>query len=120
MEKIQIARVLDWKYGPIASTEGDRITGWRHPSVKQPDEAQLEADRNEYVAYLAANLYKEKRSAEMPAIGDQLDALWKAVKALQVLAKVTIVDPEVTAIADSIQAVKDKYPKPIDKAGKIK
>jgi len=49
-------------------------------------------------AYLDANSYKAKRSAEYPPIGDQLDALWKGGDAAaEMLAKV--------------QAVKTKYPK---------
>ena len=44
--------------------------------------------------------YAEKRAIEYPPIGDQLDALWKGGDAAaEMLAKV--------------QAVKDKYPKPI-------
>jgi hypothetical protein len=46
-------------------------------------------------------LYKQKRATEYPAIGDQLDALWKGGEAAaEMLAKV--------------QAVKAKYPKPTE------
>ena len=49
-------------------------------------------------AYIDANAYKDKRVAEYPPIGDQLDALWKGGDAAaEMLAKV--------------QAVKTKYPK---------
>ena len=49
-------------------------------------------------AYLDAHAYIEKRVAEYPPIGDQLDALWKGGDAAaEMLAKV--------------QAVKAKYPK---------
>ena len=49
-------------------------------------------------ALVQANEYKEKRAAEYPPIGDQLDALFHA----------GVFPPEMAAL---IQAVKDKYPK---------
>jgi len=49
-------------------------------------------------ALVAAEAYKQQRASEYPAIGDQLDALWKGGDAAaEMLAKV--------------QAVKSKYPK---------
>jgi hypothetical protein len=49
-------------------------------------------------AYINSHVYIEKRLAEYPPIGDQLDALWKGGDAAaEMLAKV--------------QAVKAKYPK---------
>jgi len=55
-------------------------------------------DKDAVQAYIDANAYKEKRLAEYPLIGDQLDALWKGGDAAaEMLAKV--------------QAVKVKYPK---------
>jgi len=43
--------------------------------------------------------YRDKRKAEYPEIGDQLDALWKGGEAL-------------AEMSARIQAVKTKYPKP--------
>lgn len=55
-------------------------------------------DKSAVQAYIDANAYKEKRMAEYPPIGDQLDALWKGGDAAaEMLAKV--------------KAVKTKYPK---------
>jgi hypothetical protein len=55
-------------------------------------------DKDAVQAYIDANAYKDKRVAEYPPIGDQLDALWKGGDAAaEMLAKV--------------QAVKTKYPK---------
>jgi len=55
-------------------------------------------DKSAVQAYVDAHAYMAKRSAEYPAIGDQLDALWKGGDAAaEMLAKV--------------QAVKAKYPK---------
>lgn len=44
--------------------------------------------------------YYARRRAEYPAIGDQLDALWKGVNS-----------PEFINVMSKIQEVKDKYPK---------
>jgi hypothetical protein len=49
--------------------------------------------------------YSDKRAAEYPDIGDQLDAIWKFVQTLDV--SKTSVEP----ILDQIQHVKNKYPK---------
>jgi len=49
-------------------------------------------------AYIDANSYKDKRVAEYPSIGDQLDALWKGGDAA-------------TEMLAKVQAVKAKYPK---------
>ena len=62
------------------------------------DGNEVAYDKDAVQAYIDANAYKEKRLAEYPPIGDQLDALWKGGDfAVEMLAKV--------------QAVKVKYPK---------
>jgi hypothetical protein len=61
---------------------------------KDAEEAQWAAEQ----AALAKLAYRESRKEEYPAIGDQLDALFKAG-----------VFP--ADMAATIQAVKDKYPK---------
>jgi hypothetical protein len=58
------------------------------------DAAQKSAER----AALAKTQYQRDRAAEYPAIGDQLDALWKGGDAA-------------TAMLAQVQAVKAKYPK---------
>lgn len=73
--------------------------------VKTIGETAYDADGNEVSydkaavqAYVDAHAYIAKRQAEYPAIGDQLDALWKGGEAAaEMLAKV--------------QAVKTKFPK---------
>jgi hypothetical protein len=49
-------------------------------------------------AWVDPDLYKEQRAAEYPAIGDQLDALWKGGDAA-------------AEMLAAVQAVKAKYPK---------
>jgi hypothetical protein len=62
------------------------------------DGKEVQYDLAVVQAYIDANSYVAKRQAEYPAIGDQLDALWKGGDAAaEMLAKV--------------QAVKAKYPK---------
>lgn len=46
--------------------------------------------------------YYANRRAEYPMLGDQLDALWKGSES-----------PDFAAMIAKIQAVKDKYPKPV-------
>ena len=49
--------------------------------------------------------YVQSRRAAYPPIGDQLDALWKAIGPM-------LDDPDASAMLDRIRAVKDLYPKP--------
>ena len=65
--------------------------------VSTARKAEIMAEREK--ALTVINNYVNKRIAEYPSIGDQLDALWKGGEAAaEMLAKV--------------QAVKTKYPKP--------
>jgi phage baseplate assembly protein gpV len=62
------------------------------------DGNEVSYDKAAVQAYVNAHAYIAKRQAEYPAIGDQLDALWKGGEAAaEMLAKV--------------QAVKTKFPK---------
>ena len=62
------------------------------------DDNEVSYDKAAVQAYVDAHAYIAKRQAEYPAIGDQLDALWKGGEAAaEMLAKV--------------QAVKTKFPK---------
>jgi hypothetical protein len=66
--------------------------------LPKPTKEELDSQWSAIQANIAANAYKAKRQAEYPAIGDQLDALWKGGDAAaEMLAKV--------------QTVKAKYPK---------
>jgi hypothetical protein len=49
--------------------------------------------------------YAARRRAEMPPIGEQLDALWKAIATIKAL------PPETTEMLERIAAVKSKFPK---------
>lgn len=52
--------------------------------------------------------YKIPRKKEYPPIGDQLDALWKLIKANA--DKIDLA--EAAPLLEAVQAVKDKHPKP--------
>lgn len=78
--------------------EGDDPAVWL-PNCTPITDAEAEAIRAQQVqAAEAALTYAQKRAAEYPSIGDQLDALWKGG------------DAAVEMLA-AVQAVKAKYPK---------
>ena len=73
---------------------------WTSAAVEKPTREAVAAKQAEIVAAYQAAEYQRQRIAEYPPIGDQLDALWKGGDAaVEMLARV--------------QAVKDKYPKPV-------
>lgn len=63
------------------------------------EKAAKQAEKAEAAAKFEATKYQYQRAAEYPAIGDQLDALWKGGDAA-------------AAMLAQVQAVKAKYPKP--------
>jgi hypothetical protein len=62
------------------------------------DGNEVQYDKAAVEAYANSQAYIAKRQAEYPAIGDQLDALWKG-------------GAEAEAMLAKVQAVKQKYPK---------
>lgn len=71
---------------------------WHSTDVLLPTESEVNAEIARLQAEYDAKQYQRERAAEYPAIGDQLDALWKGGDAAaEMLAKV--------------QAVKTKYQK---------
>ena len=78
-------------------SNGDDIE-WLDTEQTQPTVAEIELEVQRLQAEYTAQAYARSRASEYPAIGDQLDALWKGGDAAaEMLAKV--------------QAVKSKYPK---------
>lgn len=90
------------------------IIGWKHSNQEGmktsdgkivafpggiPSDSDINTWKAEYEAHLAATAYREKRAAEYPAVGDQLDDLYH---------KGAFSD----AMAAKLKAVKDKYAKP--------
>lgn len=63
------------------------------------DQSKIDAAEKTLVDEAAAVAYQGKRAAEYPAIGDQLDMIYKAGQGGD-------------AFQAAIKAVKDKYPKP--------
>ena len=78
--------------------EADQILQWDAKLGAQPTQEQLDAAWAAKVAADNAIAYQAQRRAEYPAIGDQLDALWKGGDAA-------------AAMLAQVQAVKNKYPK---------
>ena len=98
------ARALAWKYPTVNfDTVDDRITAWRSSDVKQPDEIETKAVVDEYVAFKARNLYKERRKNEYPPLEDFSDAVFHERNGNAA---------PMEAYLAAVQAVKNKYPKP--------
>lgn len=75
--------------------EGDDASVWL-PQCTPITDAEADAIRAQQAQ--AAMTYADKRRAEYPSIGDQLDALWKGGDAA-------------AEMLAAVQAVKAKYPK---------
>lgn len=111
MTNDMLVNVLLWKYpGAKFIAENGVIVRWDSVDIDCPDEINIEADRQAYIAYQASILYQSKRKAEYPQMADYLDA-----KVKQGSADPTVqadgVAQEKTYIAACL-AVKAKYQKP--------
>ena len=82
------------------SIDGETLI-WHSDSIQQPTEEAINQKMAEMDAEYENNEYARNRAVAYPSIGDQLDALFHAG-----------VFPE--DMAATIQAVKDKYPKPTE------
>jgi hypothetical protein len=69
---------------------------------------QTDIDAGE--AQVDALAYQDLRKPEYPYYGDQLDALWKGLQVLK--SNGVVIGAEAEAMIATVQAVKDKYPKP--------
>ena len=80
--------------------DGDKtlVTFEAGSPVSEKTADEISTAQNEYDAHIAATAYQKKRAAEYPAMGDQLDDLYR---------KGAFSD----AMAAQLKAVKDKYPK---------
>ena len=76
----------------------DGVLKWHDKKQTQPTDAEIDAEVKKLQAEYDAKAYQRSRKPEYPAIGDQLDDLFKA----------GAFSDDMTA---KIQAVKDKYPK---------
>ena len=76
----------------------DGVLEWHDTKQTKPTDAEINAEVTRLQAEYDANAYQRSRQPEYPAIGDQLDDLFKA----------GAFSDDMTA---KIQAVKDKYPK---------
>ena len=76
---------------------GDELE-WLDKKQTKPTDAEIDAEVKKLQAEYDAKAYQRSRKPEYPAIGDQLDDLFKA----------GAFSDDMTA---KIQAVKDKYPK---------
>jgi len=93
----KINAILSLSPGAEVVVRGEEVE-WINPSTAPVTEAQIATELARLQADYDAKEYQRSRASEYPAIGDQLDALWKGGAAAE----------EMLAL---VQAVKDKYPK---------
>ena len=72
---------------------------WVDDEISKPTREEYEAEFDRLVEEFKSVEYQRQRAPEYPSITDQLDALFHA----------GVFPPE---MAEQIQAIKDKYPKP--------
>lgn len=107
-----LANIIKWKYNLkpgedfyfeiVADENGEETTviGKWSEEVEQPTIDYLLSLEEEYLAWVNANEYKDKRKAEYVSVPDQLDMMyWDQVNGT-------------TTWKDHIESVKNKYPKP--------
>jgi len=90
--------------GASWSVDGETYEGlwWSNENdLPPPTEEEINQEIERLKAEHERTEYQRQRKPEYPSIGDQLDALFHA----------GVFPPEMAA---QIQAIKDKYPKPLD------
>lgn len=80
---------------------GEYNLEWLDPNTTPPTKEEAEEKLKELLKEYYKNEYQRERSLEYPSITDQLDSLFHA----------GVFPPDMAA---KIQAVKDRYPKPLD------
>ncbi len=75
------------------------------------EEAEIRAEWAAWDTMYQATKYGEDRRANYPALGDQLDALWKIIRNNPNI----LVPDEAQAIDNQIQQIKSNFPKPLTK-----
>lgn len=81
---------------------------WRD-TRSMPTLAEVDAVLNEYHKQCEKINYKKLRQAEYPAVGDQLDAIWKQLKLMQ--NNDEVMNGECADYLKLIDDIKAKYPK---------
>lgn len=93
-------------------------TAWNYDEARGLVQAEDKAERvkpptmEEIKACIAGDplAYQEKRANAYPCVGDQLDAIWKVIAALQ---QELSLPKDVAEMLAKIQAVKEKFPSSI-------
>ncbi len=91
----KINAILSLVPGAEVVVRGEEVE-WHNPSVAPVTDAEINAELSRLQAIYVANEYQRKRAAEYPSIVNQLDTLFHE---------------GVDGWKETIQAVKDKYPK---------
>lgn len=74
------------------------------------DEAKIAAEVTRLKAEYERTQYRRDRAREYPPVGDQLDAIWKALNQLRMQG--TDLPADTDHVLGEILAVKKRYPKP--------
>lgn len=82
------------------------------PLTKE-EQAQQTADKIAHDEYVRTQKYADDRAAAYPSVGEQLDALWKAIKASGVK-----LPADAQAVFDKVEAVKTQFPAPVKNNGR--
>lgn len=76
---------------------------WKSPNIRMPSEQEIENEITRLRIDFDRKKYQRQRITEYPSIGDQLDKLYHDIKSGNL---------ETGTWIASIEAVKEKYPKP--------
>lgn len=101
----------DMSPAPDLSSYAKMKATWRNPAIPIPTLAVCQAEYDAYLAEVALVAYQGERAAAYPAIGDQLDAIWKQFNQDRLDDKALI--QEADDLLGAILAVKNAHPKPV-------
>lgn len=89
--------------------EGDTYEGliWKDSNIPKPSQQEVEEELERLGLERTRTFYRRKRASEYPSIGDQLGMLWDMMNNETIPGKDSI-------WYQSIQDIKNKYPKPAD------
>ena len=108
----RVAKFMDFDTQAEASAHADKCGGFAAQKPSDTESEWLIDWDNQSISIKAvpepADAYKEKRRAEYPDIGDQLDAIWKHLQSRK--AGGVPLDIEADAMLSEIMSVKSKYP----------
>ena len=92
---MNLAAALAWKFGPVADTAGDAITGWRHDTLPEPDAGEIASLLVEYDLHDRKETRKEEIEAEGNGLIDAQTGENSRKRMMLVAEGVAIIDAQV-------------------------